>query len=109
MPSSNIGIWRYVKRKLSQPSYEGDIPIDPSHFGGLLVPAEPVDPGLAPYTHVQSTMSTSWVINHGLGRIGSITTYENDGLEVSGRVVSNGLNTSNVVFGVAIAGIAYCI
>ena len=111
MPSSNSSIWRYVKRKLAQPAFPGESPIDPSHFGGGGTPGVggAVGSGLAPYTHVQSTMSTSWVITHGLGRIGSITTYEDSGLEVSGRVVSNGLNTSTVVFGVAISGTAYCI
>lgn len=63
----------------------------------------------SPYTHVQSTMATSWTINHGLGRMASITTYDSSGLQVFGRVVANGLNTSSVVFGIAISGIAYCI
>lgn len=65
--------------------------------------------GLLPYVHVQSTMSTSWVINHQLGRIGSITTYLENGAQVEGTVVSNGSQTSTVVFAIASAGTAYCI
>ena len=113
MPSSNSSIWRFIKRKLAQPSFPGESPIDLSHFGGVggVIPGlvVPVEPGLAPYTHVQSTMSTSWVINHGLGRIGSITTYLENGAQVEGTVVSNGSQTSTVVFAIASTGTAYCI
>lgn len=111
MPSSNIGIWRYVSKRLSQPSAEGEKPIDPSHFGGVGVPGyiETVGSGVASYTHVQSAMSTSWVINHRLGRIASITTYLENGAQVEGTVVFHDTSTSTVVFAFALAGTAYCI
>ena len=114
MPSSNSSIWRFVKRKLAQPSFPGESPIDPSHFGGGVIPGPvgtvgAVGAGLAPYTHNQYTMSSVWVINHGLGRIGSITTYLENGAQVEGTVVSNGSQTSTVVFAIASTGTAYCI
>ena len=111
MPSSNSSIWRYVRKKLSEPSLPGERSIDPSHFGGVGIPGlgGAVGSGLAPYIHIQSTMSTAWVINHDLGRIGSITTYLENGAQVEGTVVSNGSRTSTVVFATALTGTAYCI
>ena len=65
--------------------------------------------GVAAYTHTQSTLSLSWVINHSLNRYVSITVYRQDGLKVDGTVINNGPNVSTITFALAINGIAYCI
>jgi hypothetical protein len=61
------------------------------------------------YKHVQSVLSTAWVVNHKLNRVASITTYRSDGLKVEGTVVSISPNVSTVTFAFAAIGIAYCI
>ena len=63
----------------------------------------------SPYVHSQTTLSTIWTINHGLGRSPSISITRSDGTRVIGTVVDNGLNVCSVVFAIAISGTAYCI
>lgn len=63
----------------------------------------------SPYTHLQSTLSTTWTINHNLNRPTSITTFNSIGAEINGTVTANGLNVSSVVFAIAVNGSAYCI
>jgi len=61
------------------------------------------------YTHTQAFLSTSWIINHGLNRFTSVTTYRQDGLKVDGTVTASSPNVSTVTFAFAVSGIAYCI
>lgn len=63
----------------------------------------------SPYTHIQSTMSNTWVINHNLGKFPSIDTFLSDGTKVEGNRVNNGLNSSSITFAIAVSGSAYCI
>ena len=71
---------------------------------------QPIQASIATgYTHTQSVLSTSWVVNHGLNRFTSVTTYRQDGLKVEGTVVDSSPNVSTVTFAFAVSGIAYCI
>ena len=64
----------------------------------------------SPYTHVQSTLSGAWLINHNLGRSPSISISDSDGNQVWGGVVHHPpFNSSSVTFAFALAGTAYCI
>lgn len=62
-----------------------------------------------PYTHIQSTLSTNWTVNHNLGRHPSVTVILSDGTEVLGSVIHNGLNTLSVVFAKTVLGLVYCV
>jgi hypothetical protein len=55
---------------------------------------------------VQSTPSTTWVINHNLGYYPNIQTLEADGREFIGDVVHIDLNTAQVSFTRAKSGLA---
>lgn len=61
------------------------------------------------YTHNQSTLSTTWTINHNLNKYPSVTTLLPDGTEVEGSIIYNGYNVISAVFGRAISGTAYCV
>jgi hypothetical protein len=62
-----------------------------------------------PYIHTQSTLSTTWTINHNLGRNPSISVFLADGTEGIGTRVNNGLNSASITFAIAVNGTAYCI
>lgn len=62
-----------------------------------------------PYNHVQSSMSTSWVINHNLNKYPSISVVMTNGTEVKGSIIHSSYNVCNLVFAVAISGTAYCV
>lgn len=61
------------------------------------------------YTHIQSTLSTTWAINHNLNKYPSVSTILGDGTKVEGSIIFNGYNVVSVTFGRAISGIAYCV
>ena len=64
----------------------------------------------SPYVHIQSTLSTTWLINHNLGRKPSISATTSSGNQVWGGVVHHSpFNSSTITFAIAIDGEAYCI
>lgn len=63
----------------------------------------------SPYFHDQTTLSTSWIINHNLNKPVSITTFDINGSQIIGTVITNSLNVSSVVFAIAVNGSAYII
>jgi hypothetical protein len=68
-----------------------------------------IDAKPEPYHHIQSSLSTSWEIPHGLDRKPSITTIDFNGTEVIGTVIYRGDVAASVIFAVATSGEAYCI
>ena len=62
----------------------------------------------ANYTHTQSTLSSTWNINHGLGRKPSITIFYG-GQAIEGTVIHNSDNAAVATFSQTINGSAYCI
>lgn len=63
----------------------------------------------SPYSHIQSTLSTSWIINHNLNKPVSITTFDSSGSQIMGDVVINSSNVLIVVFAIAVNGSAYIV
>lgn len=45
---------------------------------------------LEPYVHIQSTMATDWIVNHGKGRAVSVDIYDSQGRQGLGTVITNG-------------------
>jgi hypothetical protein len=62
-----------------------------------------------PYTHIQTAMATSWVINHGRFRKPSITLTDSTGSQVFGAVIHHSDMVASAIFSIAISGEAYCI
>ena len=60
------------------------------------------------YVHEQTEASDTWVVNHGLGRMVTVQTFDSDGVEVLGEVVQDmtGLNTVTIRFSEPVSGYA---
>ncbi len=59
------------------------------------------------YTHSQSSSSASWVINHNLGKMPSVTVQNGSGDNVHGDVTYTDTNNLTITFNTAFTGIAY--
>lgn len=59
------------------------------------------------YTHIQSASSSSWVINHGMGKFPSVSVVDSAGSEVVGDVVHGDINTVIVNFSAPFQGRAF--
>lgn len=60
------------------------------------------------YTHSQAAATTTWVINHNLGKFASIQTFNPANVRIYGRETHISVNEITVDFGEALAGKAYC-
>lgn len=60
------------------------------------------------YEHTQAVASTTWTINHNLGKICSVVTVDSLGREWFGSVTHNSINQVVVEFAAAFGGKAYC-
>lgn len=60
------------------------------------------------YEHTQAVASTTWTINHNLGKICSVVTVDSLGREWFGTVTHNSINQVVVEFAAAFGGKAYC-
>ena len=71
---------------------------------------QPVTPGTGDldYTHSQASGSTTWTINHNLGKFASVETYNASGVRIYGRETQVSVNQIIVTFGEALTGKAYC-
>jgi hypothetical protein len=59
------------------------------------------------YTHVQSSSSLSWVINHNLGKVPSVTVNDPAKNTVHGDIIHTSLNSLTINFNSAFSGTAY--
>lgn len=59
------------------------------------------------YVHEQATSSTTWVINHNLGKYPSITVIDSGGSEVKGEVEYVDTNNVTLTFSAAFSGKAF--
>jgi hypothetical protein len=64
-------------------------------------------PGSTYYNHAQTAASTTWTINHNLGRIPSITVIDTAGSEIEGDYAYPSVNTVVLTFSAATGGTAY--
>lgn len=62
---------------------------------------------VTPYTHIQDVASTTWTINHNLGRYPQVTIVDSGGNEVVGDLLYNDQYTVTATFGAAFGGRAY--
>lgn len=62
----------------------------------------------AEYTHYQTTPSTTWIINHNLGRYPSIQVMSVGGIEFIADIQHTSTNQSIITLSSAVAGIAQC-
>lgn len=68
-------------------------------------PQGPVGPAGAGYLHTQTTAAATWIINHNLGRIPSVSLFFLDGTEFFSDVLSLS-NAVTVTFPAPVSGIA---
>jgi hypothetical protein len=76
-----------------------------ARVGGVWVDI-PMVGGGGSYTHVQSTPSVTWVIDHGLGFNPNVTVIDSSGRQVEGDVAYS-LDQVIVTFSAAFSGKAY--
>lgn len=62
---------------------------------------------ITPYTHIQDVASSTWTINHNLGRYPQVTVVDSAGSVVVGDVSYPDINTVVAKFGGGFAGRAY--
>lgn len=60
------------------------------------------------YQHIQSSPSTTWIINHNLGKYPSIQLLSVGGIEFLAEITHNSINQSTVTLTSPLAGIAQC-
>lgn len=60
------------------------------------------------YEHTQAVASTTWTINHNLGKYPSVTIVDTSGREWFGDVEYNSVNQCTATFSAAFGGKAYC-
>lgn len=61
----------------------------------------------ANYVHTQTLASASWVVNHNLGKLPSVTIIDSANDEVFGEVKHNSVNQSTISFSAAFSGKAF--
>ena len=59
------------------------------------------------FTYVQGVPSTSWNIQHNLGKFPSITVIDSAGTVVTGQYTYNNINNVTLTFSALFAGTAY--
>lgn len=62
--------------------------------------------GSVAYNHVQSTVATSWTINHNLGYVPSVEVFDSGSQEIEADVSHLTVNTTLILFTVPTAGFA---
>jgi hypothetical protein len=72
---------------------------------GEYVPATPA--GDLTYVHVQGSASTSWAINHSLGKFPSITLVDGSGNEIEADISHTDDDHAVAAFAIAVSGKAY--
>ncbi len=72
-------------------------------------PGPPGSPGLAlKYTHVQSTLASTWVVNHNLGAKPIVSVLSVGGLQMLAEVIHISANQLQVIFDTPVAGSVIC-
>lgn len=61
------------------------------------------------YVHTQASASSTWTINHNLGRRPAITLYTTGGVQFSAEITHTSVNQAVVSLALAIAGTARCL
>lgn len=69
-------------------------------------PGPPGPAGGTYYVHTQSTPSSAWVVNHNLGRLGHVTVFVPEYVEVEADVVQNTVNQVAITFATPQSGTA---
>lgn len=88
-----------------------NLPVSENDFvRNPVVVLQPADVTVADkhYEHTQAVASTTWTINHNLGKICSVVTVDSLGREWFGSVTHNSINQVVVEFAAAFGGKAYC-
>jgi hypothetical protein len=70
-------------------------------------PAGPAGTSGGAFTHTQMSNAVSWSITHNLGYRPAVTTFDNVGDEIVGRVAHSSVNALTVHFSVAVSGTAH--
>lgn len=60
------------------------------------------------YKHIQTTAEVSWLVEHNLNKLPSISTFQNDNTEIVGEIIYVDDNKIMMVFSSAVAGYAIC-
>jgi hypothetical protein len=68
-----------------------------------------VSSGLIKYTHIQSTASDTWTINHNLNTQPLILLTDETMQQIFGSIYFPNYNQAVVKFSIPVRGIAYCI
>lgn len=88
-----------------------DIPVEENDFirNPVLI-LQPADVTVADknYVHTQAVPSTTWTINHNLGKFPSISIVDTSDREWLGDIIHNSINQAVVVFAASFGGKAYC-
>lgn len=73
---------------------------DPTKVAELVIDLSgpPGPPGGGSYTHVQSAASSTWIVNHNLGKRVAVTVLSPGGVEVDAYVLHTSLNQAVVEF-----------
>jgi hypothetical protein len=81
-------------------------PAGPAGIQGPVGPAGPAGSDLH-YTHEQMVPSSTWTINHNLGKFASIQVFDSGGAEVEGSITQVSTTSITVTFSAAFSGVAY--
>lgn len=97
---SSIATGKYVRQiVVSAPGPQG-----PAGASGVQAD-EIVD--LVAFTHIQSALSTTWVVTHNLGFYPNVTVFDSASNQVEGSVTHTSINALTITFSSGISGKAH--
>ena len=99
-----VGVWMPNNRKAGG---------DGSAYSGFVIPLSAILSGGGGgsdknYVYTQGAPSTTWVVNHNLGKRVAVNVTNLSGVEIGGEVIWNSDNQVTINFNQPVAGFVYC-
>lgn len=73
---------------------------------GPIGPVGPAGPATGNYEHIQTVLSTSWVVNHDLGFKPNVSVFDTSGVSIEANVIYHTINQVEIQFLTPRAGTA---